>query len=76
MSEKPIRSIVKALSWRITATIITTIISLIITTRIEFALSIGLIDLGIKLCVYYLHERLWNKITFGLHKKYPPDYII
>lgn len=76
MKEKPIRSIIKVLTWRISATIITIIASFVITGKMEFALSIGFIDLIIKVCVHYIHERLWNKIKFGLEKKYPSDYII
>lgn len=76
MKEKPVRSIVKALSWRLTATIVTVIATLIITGRIEYAISIGAIDLVAKLCIYYFHERLWNNIKFGLEKEKKPEYYI
>ena len=56
--EAPIRSIIKALSWRIFATGITIIALFIITGKIKLALSIGIIDIIVKLIVYYFHERL------------------
>jgi len=37
----------------------------LITGRIKVALSIGLVELFTKLCLYYLHERVWNRIPFG-----------
>jgi len=66
MKEKPIRSIIKTLSWRIIATIITSIISYFITKKISYAISIAVIDILIKLFAYYAHERFWNKIKFGV----------
>lgn len=68
------RSIIKALSWRILATVITAIVALIITGDVLLAAKIGLIDTLIKLGVYYLHERFWNRISYGQIK--PPEYTI
>lgn len=59
------RSVVKAISYRITGTITTILISWGITRQLKFALSIGLADVFIKILVYYLHERVWNKIKIG-----------
>lgn len=67
------RSIVKAISYRITGTLTTILISLGITRQLKFALSIGLADVLIKILVYYLHERVWNKIKLG---RKPLDYQI
>jgi uncharacterized membrane protein len=59
------RSILKAVSYRITGTITTILISWAITRKLQFALSIGFADVLIKIFVYYLHERIWNKIKIG-----------
>ncbi|MBD97966.1 MAG: DUF2061 domain-containing protein [Candidatus Marinamargulisbacteria bacterium] len=59
------RSLVKSLSWRITATVITTLISWYITGTWAMALSIGSIEFLSKLLLYYGHERLWELIAFG-----------
>jgi len=74
MQDKPIRSIIKAFSWRLTATSITFVISYFITKEIALAISIGAFDFFAKLLAYFGHERLWNKIKFGRKKE--PEYYI
>jgi uncharacterized membrane protein len=64
-SEKTSRSLLKSLSWRILGTIDTIIISYLITGTLEFALRIGFVELLTKMGLYFLHERLWNKIKWG-----------
>ena len=66
MSVKPIRHIAKAITWRITATTITTILVLLLTGSIKFGLTIGIVDLIIKFVAYYVHERLWYRTKFGV----------
>ena len=63
-SEKPIRSIVKAISWRIVGTIDTIVISWFITGTLTIALSIGSIEIITKMILYYGHERIWNIIKW------------
>ncbi len=65
MVEKHYRSFIKALSWRITGTIDTLIISFLITRKLSFALSIGGVEVFTKMFLYYVHERVWNKISIG-----------
>jgi uncharacterized membrane protein len=69
------RSILKAVSWRITGSIDTFIISLIITGKPFIALSISGIEVFTKITLFYLHERVWNKVKFG-RKNYGPEYNI
>ena len=76
MHEKPYRSMIKALSWRLTGTMVTIVISFIISGRIKIALSIGIVELFTKLTLYYVHERAWNRIPFGRVKEKPPEYSI
>ncbi len=59
------RSIVKTISWRIIGTIDTVLISWLITGTLYVAFSIGLIELVSKMLLYFLHERIWNKIKWG-----------
>ncbi len=68
MIEKHYRSFAKAVSWRATGTLDTIIISFLVTGKVRLAISIGFIELFTKICLYYLHERLWNKISFGRMK--------
>jgi len=69
------RSVAKAISWRITGTVDTILISWLITREFKFALSIGFVELFTKIILYYGHERLWNRISFG-RLKTRDDYAI
>ena len=74
--EKLRRSVAKAISWRFVATVITSLIVWALTGRLEFALTVGLLDTSIKIFVYIAHERAWNRIDFGRHKPNEQDYQI
>lgn len=63
--EKHARSIVKTISWRITATITTFLLVWIFTNQLKTAFTIGSIEVFLKMLLYYLHERTWNKSRFG-----------
>ena len=63
--ERKRRSVIKAISWRIIATITTMAIVFVITGKLKLTFVIGGIDIFIKMILYYLHERLWNKIYWG-----------
>ncbi|GAA3596741.1 DUF2061 domain-containing protein [Flavivirga amylovorans] len=63
--EKPIRSIAKALSWRVIGTLDTLIVSYILTQEITVASLIASVDFLTKMVLYFFHERLWNKIKWG-----------
>ncbi|AKA35651.1 MAG: DUF2061 domain-containing protein [Muricauda sp.] len=64
-SEKPVRSIVKSISWRVIGTLDTIIISWIITGTLTLAFSIGAVELVTKMVLYFFHERIWNNINWG-----------
>jgi uncharacterized membrane protein len=66
------RSLVKALSWRVLAAIITACVALAMTHELAFAAKIGVIDTTVKLLIYFLHERAWNKVNYG--RVPAPDY--
>ncbi len=76
MQDKPYRSIIKAVSYRLTGTLATILISFLISGKVRIALSIGIIELFSKIGLYYLHERAWNRIPFGRVKEEPPEYSI
>ncbi|OYX28741.1 MAG: hypothetical protein B7Z06_00765 [Flavobacteriales bacterium 32-35-8] len=63
--EKPIRSVVKSISWRIVGTIDTMIISWIVTGHLNTALLIGGVEVVTKMVLYFFHERIWNSIKWG-----------
>ncbi|PTN06352.1 DUF2061 domain-containing protein [Mangrovibacterium marinum] len=65
MREKPYRSVVKSISWRTVGTIDTMVIAWLVTGQLDFAVTIGGVELFTKMFLYYLHERTWNRIRFG-----------
>lgn len=76
MGEKSYRSVLKSISWRTIGTIDTMVISYFITGKLALALSIGGIEVFSKMALYFLHERTWNKISFGRVKASDSDYQI
>jgi uncharacterized membrane protein len=72
--ETHVRTIIKALSWRFIATLITFTVAWIVTGELTFAAEIGIADTLIKLGAYYLHERTWMRVVFGTLKR--PEYEI
>ena len=63
--ESHVRSILKALSWRIVATLTTGIIAYFITGEIDTAVAIGSIEFVLKFGIYYVHERAWQLVPRG-----------
>ena len=63
--ESHLRSIVKALSWRLLATLTTIFIAGLITGDVEIALAIGGIEFFAKFFIYYAHERVWQLVPNG-----------
>ena len=68
-SEKHYRSIIKAVSWRITGTVDTMIVSFFVTGKLKLALTISAVELFTKIGLYYAHERVWDKLSFGRVKQ-------
>ena len=65
MEEHKKRSILKTLTWRITASIDTFVIAWIIAGDWKMGGSIAGIEVITKMFFYYFHERIWNKIKWG-----------
>ncbi len=63
MKQPHLHSLLKALSWRLFASVITVIISYLITHQLSFAVSIGAIEFLSKIFFFYLHERMWERIA-------------
>ena len=66
--DRHIKSIVKAISWRVIATLTTFALVLIFTKKINLALGVGIFDILLKLLFYYFHERAWNITQWGTHR--------
>jgi uncharacterized membrane protein len=72
--DSPFRSIAKAFSWRLIATLTTFLITFIIfksytgksyIEALQTASFVAAIEVFAKLLFYYLHERLWVNIQWG-----------
>ena len=72
--ETHLRSIAKAVSWRIGGTVVTFTVALIVSSNIDIAAKVGLLDTLVKIGAFYLHERIWHRIGFGKLKR--PEYEI
>ena len=69
MADKHYRSLIKGVSWRITGSIDTLIISFFITGKLKLALGIMSVEFFTKVALYYCHERVWEKLSFGRVKE-------
>ena len=69
--EQPLRSLAKALSWRVTGSIDTMLLSWLFTGNLSVAVAIGMTEVLTKMVLYYAHERIWNRVPFGRDQSWP-----
>ncbi len=69
--ETKIRSIVKTISWRILATLTTVTLVYIFIGDTTIAFTVGGIEVFLKMFIYFVHERVWDKLRFGRHEIQP-----
>ena len=60
-----IRSLAKAVSWRLVGSLDTFILSLIFTGSGKYAISIASAEALTKIVLYYVHERGWRRVKWG-----------
>jgi len=63
-----LRHVLKSFSYRVYSTCITITIAYALSDDLEKAMSIGAVDFCVKLFTYYIHERIWFYIPFGLQR--------
>ena len=63
------RHIAKTFTWRFIGTLDTVVIAWIITGNPLSGLKIGVAEVITKMVLYYIHERLWYRIDFGLERR-------
>jgi len=63
--ESRLRSLLKAVTYRVTGTITTAIVVLAMTGQLSMALAIGAVEPFAKIVIYYLHERAWQRVPHG-----------
>ncbi len=63
-----LRSLYKAVTWRVFGTATTAIIVYMLTRKWSLALYAGSLELISKIAIYWVHERLWELIPVGKKK--------
>lgn len=61
------RHLLKTVTWRVVGTIDTMILAWIISGDPMVGLQVGGIEVVTKMILYYLHERVWYRIKFGIN---------
>ena len=78
VKDTPGRSLAKAVSWRIIASLTTFLITFVIFRQrisgpykqiLEASTLVLIFDVIIKIVIYYFHERLWTNINWGKYMK-------
>jgi len=72
--ESHVRSIAKAVSYRLLGSAVTAVIFFVLTGKGSLSLGAGGLDMVLKIGAYFVHERIWAHINFGRAK--PPEYEI
>lgn len=62
------RHLYKTFTWRFVGTVDTIIISTIISGNPLIGLKIGGFETISKMILYYLHEKIWYRLNFGLNR--------
>jgi adenylylsulfate kinase len=65
------RSVAKALSWRILGTIATALLVFVFTRKWSVSLAVGGVEFVSKIGLFWLHERIWDRVPHG-KRKYDP----
>jgi uncharacterized membrane protein len=64
------RHLLKTVTWRIVGTLDTMFLAWIISGNPMIGLKVGFAEVITKMLLYYLHERTWYKINFGLVERH------
>ena len=62
----PLRSLVKALSWRVPGSLVTFGAAFAFTEDLRVSAAITGTEIVCKIALYYLHERLWTRFRIGM----------
>lgn len=63
--EGHLRSFAKALSWRIMGSLATAAVIFVVTRRLVLSLAVGAVEFISKIGLFWLHERIWDRLRFG-----------
>ena len=74
--ESNARSIAKAVSYRVLGSASTALIVYAGTRSLSLSMGAGAADAIIKIGLYFVHERVWNHISYGREPAKAPEYEI
>jgi uncharacterized membrane protein len=63
------RHVLKTITWRIIGTIDTILLGWVISGDPTIGLSVGGAELATKMILYYIHERAWYRVDFGVKRR-------
>lgn len=76
--ERPLKSLVKTITWRIIASITTFFLAYFFfqddAKAVEKATGVASAEAIIKMVLYFFHERAWNVVRWGKMKVYVRHY--
>lgn len=62
------RHIAKTLTWRVVGTIDTILLGWLVSGDPMIGITIGSFEVVTKMVLYFIHERVWYKIGFGVKR--------
>lgn len=65
MKTKVSRSVIKAVTFRIMVIISNALLIYIMTGEVKLVLSVVTLTTVVNTLLYFLHERMWNKVNWG-----------
>jgi adenylylsulfate kinase len=69
--ETQARSVAKSLSWRLLGTVATALLVFIFSRRVVLSIAVGTAEFFAKLGLYWLHERFWDRLSYGRRQVEP-----
>lgn len=66
--ERHSRTLVKTATWRVLASLDTMLLAWFFTGNVLTAISIGGLEVITKLILYFFHERVWLRLSYGLQR--------
>lgn len=70
LKESHLRSVFKAITYRIVGTLTTGVLAYAVTGDFRISITIAALEPLIKTIVYYLHERAWQHVPRGSVRKF------
>ncbi|MES2930874.1 MAG: DUF2061 domain-containing protein [Patescibacteria group bacterium] len=68
--DKRYRSLAKAIAYRLISICIDYSVAYLVTKDLEKSTIIVILSNSISLAVYFIHERAWNRVTWGKNTPY------